>query len=126
MKTSFTIDVDRNLITKIHRGAITVDDEIELLTAIFSDPTFRRGMNAICDYTDATAEWSFSDIDRIRAYVARIKHIAGACKWAIVAPKGKDRSTGRIFVALHDAFEDTITVKLFDTVDEGLAWIAHD
>lgn len=126
MKCSYTIDADHNLIHKIHRGNITVDDEIELLGTIFSDPMYHRGMNAICDYTDATVVWDFSELDRMRAYVSRVKHVAGECRWAIIVPKGKDQSTARIFIALHEAFEDTIRMKMFDTISEGLAWITSD
>ena len=123
MKSQYSIDVAQGLIHKRHVGTVTVDDEIQLLNTILSDPTYRKGMDALCDFTEASGSWSLTDLDRFRAFVTRIKKVTGECKWAIVLPPGKDTSTARMFVALHDAFEDTITVKLFDKSAEAMAWL---
>ena len=123
MRHEYVIDVKRNLIRKTNRGPLSVAEEIELITRITDDPLFRRGMNAICDFTDGSAEWSLNEIDEFRAFVAKIKPVVGPCRWAIVIPHSENRVTARIFIALHSAFEDTIEVRLFDTVDEAIAWL---
>lgn len=124
MKGQYRIDVDRNLIFKSHAGQISVDDEIELLEAMMSDPQYRRGMNAVCDFSEATVEWTLADVDRFRQHMTRVTEKAGECKWAIVHKQGADTSTGRVFIALHSAFEKGITFKLFSDVQSAEEWAA--
>ena len=122
-RSQYSIDTTHGLIHKRHVGDISVTEEMQMIDQVISDPMYRKGMNTICDFTDATVDWSLEDLDRFRAYVTRIKKITGKCKWAIVFPSGKDTSTARMFVALHGAFEDTIEVKLFSDSKEAVVWI---
>lgn len=123
MESEYRIDQADNLVYKTHIGVITVDDEIALLEAILADKAYHSGMDALCDYSQATVDWNLADLDRIRGYISRIKQLTGPCKWALVPTGGVNNSTARIFVALHAAFEDTIEVKLFDTPEEALRWL---
>ncbi len=122
MESTYVVLPNENLFRKTHRGIVTVDDEIELVNKILGDPNYRMGMNAVCDFSGASVRWTLADVDRFRAYISRIKQQTGKCKWAIVFPKGKDTSTARIFIALNDAFEDAIVVRLFEAVDEAEQW----
>ena len=124
MKSVYKIDVEQNLIHKTHHGEITVDDEIKLLNSIFEDSDFRQGMDAICDFKDATVDWELVEMDRFRAYISRIRYVTGECKWALIFPRGAETSTARLFMAFNDAIGgSTISVKLFHSYEEGLAWI---
>ena len=123
MKSQYSIDVEHALIHKRHIGVITVEEEIELVDTVLSDPTYRKGMNSLCDFSEASVNWSLDDLDRYRSYVTRIKKVTGKCKWAIIFPSGKDNSTARMFVALHEAFQDTISVKLFNDATEAMDWL---
>ena len=123
MKSHYTIDADRGIIFKKHKGEITVKDEIDLLNTIISDPLFRKGMHAICDFTDATVVWELADLDQFRAYVNRSHSAWGNCKWAIIFPPGKDTSAARMFVALNDAFTQSISAKLFQSAADAIAWV---
>ena len=122
MKSSYSIDAEKGLIYKTHLGQVTVNEEIELLDEIFSDPKFRTGMNAICDFTGASIDWELADLDRFRVYVARINHIAGKCKWAIVSTETTTRNTARLFIALGKNLPDSIEVRLFDDARDALEW----
>jgi hypothetical protein len=126
MKSQYRIDSDQGLIFKTHRGQITVEDEIEILDAILSDPQHRKGMNAVCDFSEATVSWELAQLDQFRAYVRRKSESFGHCRWAIVFPQGKDASTAKLFVALNDAFEETIMAKLFRTTEEALEWAKEE
>lgn len=126
VRHQYSIDITHGLIHKTHSGEVAVDEEIRLLDQIVSDPIYRKGMNALCDFTNATAVWSLEDLDRFRAYITRIKKVTGKCKWAILFAQGSDTSTARMFVALNDAFEDTISAKLFSDPKEALAWLQDD
>ncbi|MEW6050592.1 MAG: hypothetical protein AB1644_05965 [Candidatus Zixiibacteriota bacterium] len=123
MKSYYEIDSAHNLILKGHRGKLAVDDEIEVVNAILADPKYKKGMGAFCDLTEASVNWSLEELDRFRVFVARIKSVCGKSRWGIHISPGKDNTTARMFAALHDAFEDTITVKLFEDREEALKWV---
>ena len=122
MNGQYFIDVDRGLVVKKHVGQISVDDEIEILNTIVSDPKFRKGMNAVCDFTDANVSWELADLDKFRAFVRRMSNAWGKCRWAIIFPSGKDASTAKLFVTLNEAFEESVSARLFRSMDEALAW----
>ncbi len=122
-RSQFSIDSIHGIIHKRHIGNVTVTEEMQMIDQVISDPTYRKGMNTLCDFTSASVAWSLQDLDTFRAYVTRIKKITGKCKWAILFPAGSDTSTARMFVALHEAFEDTIAVRIFADSKEALAWL---
>jgi hypothetical protein len=122
MESYYTIDQKRNLVTKTHLGKMTVDDEIKLINQIVEDSEFRKGMAFICDFEKATADWELNELDRFRVFVSKIKTLTGDCRWALVFPEGKNTATARIFVALHQALEDTITVELFRDFESATEW----
>jgi hypothetical protein len=104
-------------------GLVTVTQAIQLIDQIVSDPTFRKGMNSLCDFTQGGVSWSIEDLDTFRTYVNRIKGVTGKCKWAILFDPGADTSTARMFTALHGALGDTIVVKVFSDRMKAVAWL---
>ena len=124
MRHEYVIDGARNLVRKTNHGSLTVAEEIEIIGRITADPAYRKGMDALCDFSDGSADWSLAEIDEFRVFVAKAKTVVGQCRWAIVIPRSANRVTARIFIALHQAFEDTIDVRLFETVPEAEAWLA--
>lgn len=126
MKSTYTIDKERRLIRVKFSGLVTVDDTIEHVDAVLADPDFTAGMDSISDLTGASFDWGLPDLDKFRAYVKKIKHLAGECKWALLASGGVTHLTARIFMTLHEAFEDTIEVRLFDNESAAESWIAGD
>jgi hypothetical protein len=125
MKSTYEIDLENNLIHKKHFGDITVDDEIVLLEAIANDPKHHEGMNAICDFTEATMDWTLGDIDKFRLFVGKNKKRLGKSRWAIVFPKGKNSSTIRLIITLHNSIESKLKAKFFHTHEEALAWVSN-
>lgn len=123
MKSKFHVDVDQQIVFASYTGNISVDDVISKTTAVFSDPKYQAGMGAVCDYSNASVEWSLAEVDRFRVFMNKIGAQAGKSKWAIVFPKGKDTTTARIFVALHNAFEDGVEVQLFRDQHAALEWV---
>ena len=57
-----------------------------------------------------------------RAFVRRMSNAWGKCRWAIIFPSGKDASTAKLFVTLNEAFEESVSARLFRSMDEALAW----
>ena len=123
MKHEYRIDTDRNLITKRYAGSLSIDEEIEFINEIISDPHYQKGLNVCCDLSQAKVVWSLEDLDRFRAFVSRLKRLTGKHKWAILVSRGDDTTTARMFAALHGAMEDTIEVRLFYDRPEALEWL---
>lgn len=123
MKRKYHIDPESNLILKKHTGPLSVDDEINIINDIITDPKYRKGLNALCDLSEASVIWSLEDLDRFRAFVSRIKRVTGKHKWAILVSRTEDTATARMFAALHGAMEDTIEVRLFFERDEAFHWL---
>lgn len=125
MAISYTIDTVRGIVQKHNAGQISVEEEIAFLEKVFADPNYRRGMNAICDLTEGVIDWSLTDLDRFRTFIENRKGVIGECKWALLATGGITHLTARIFILLHEAFSDTIEVKLFGTREEAETWLAE-
>lgn len=123
MGHQYQIDSNRKLITVVYEGKITADEVIALIDQVVADPAYEREMDAISDFSQASLTWTLAELDRFRVYVSKIKYVTGPSKWAAVFPKGKDTSTARMFIALHNAFEGTIKVKLFDNNDDAMKWL---
>lgn len=123
MESSYSIDKKNNLLIKTHVGEITVDSEIEFLTKIISDPDYRSGMPAFCDFRKVVVKWSLADLDRFRTFVRRNINFIGDSRWALLVSPGADTSTGRIFIALNTALEKNIEVKLFSDEQQATDWL---
>ncbi|MEW5796514.1 MAG: hypothetical protein AB1772_09140 [Candidatus Zixiibacteriota bacterium] len=123
MKKPHIVDEARNLVETGYIGNVTVEDVIANIEAVIADPKFRAGMDAICDYTDASAVWNLAELDRLRKYVLKIRPLVGNTRWAVIFPKGKDTTTARIFIALHNAFDSQIKIKLFNNRHDAHAWL---
>ncbi|MBK7142477.1 MAG: hypothetical protein IPH75_10390 [bacterium] len=126
MSHHYQIDTERRLVNIQYQGAITVDEVMTQIRKVLDDPAYQREMDAIADFSQATLLWTLAELDRFRVFVSKIKYITGPSRWAAVFPKGKDTSTARMFIALHNAFEGTIKVKLFDCEADALKWVTED
>ncbi|MBK7142466.1 MAG: hypothetical protein IPH75_10335 [bacterium] len=123
MKSQFHVDLEQQIVFSAYSGSITVDDVIAKTEAMLADPNYRPGMGAVCDYSNATVEWSLAEVDRFRVFMSKITAKAGQSKWAIIFPKGKDTTTARIFVALHSAFVNGIEIQIFRDQHSALNWV---
>lgn len=124
MSCTYKIDTAHNMVRKIHVGHISVEEEIAFLETVFSDPLFQRGMHALCDLSEAIVDWNLNDLDRFRTFVENRKNQLGNCKWALLSMGGITHLTARIFILLHEAFSDTIQIKLFGNKADAEAWLA--
>lgn len=123
MSHQYIIDSDRKLVSIVYTGKISADEVVAQIDRVVADKLYEREMDAISDFSQATLTWTLAELDRFRVFVSKIKYVTGPSKWAAVFPKGKDTSTARMFIALHNAFEGTIKVKLFDNHDDAMKWL---
>lgn len=123
MKKPFEIDAAHNRVDTGYLGDVIVDDCIETIKGVIADPKFQTGMDAICDFSDATVVWGLPEMDRLRKFIQTVRPKIGHARWAVIFPKGKDRSTARIFVALHNAFDSHLKIKLFTSRYDANEWL---
>ena len=123
MNKDYQIDSARNIVFTAYSGNTTTEDVIATINRVLADPEYRPGINAVCDFTEATAVWSLADVDRFRVFVSKIKELTPRSRWAVIFPKGKDTTSARIFVALHNAFSTNLEVQLFRDRHSALQWL---
>jgi hypothetical protein len=123
MKPQYSFDEAHNRVEVRYVGQITVDDVIGLIGDVIADPKFRLDMDSYSDFGKAELDWTLNEVDQLRKYVTKVRQSIGRARWAVVFPPGNDASTARVFVALHNAFSDSIVVKLFKSRTEAEAWL---
>ena len=73
MQTKYSIDAQENLLRLQAWGELTADGLIGLLNRAQADPQFRPEMNAIADYREANGDWDYSEIQKLRDYILRVR-----------------------------------------------------
>lgn len=126
MSSSYTIDLERGMVFKTHLGVVTEQEEVEILNAVLSDPTYRKGMDFFCDLTRAMVNWNLEEIEHFQRFVSKLVHLTGTCRWAVIFSPEADLQTAEKFVELHAGFANTIEVKIFTNRDEGMAWLKNE
>jgi hypothetical protein len=123
VKFSYSIDEKSSIMRVKFSGELTVDEVMTFQKQLVADPRFRPGMAVLTDLSDAIFDWSLADLDKYRARVAQVKDVVGDAKWALVAAGGVTHVTARMFSVLHEAFQEFLSVRLFNTEQEALNWI---
>lgn len=126
MSSSYTIDLERGMVFKTHLGVVTAAEDIEILNAVLSDPTYRKGMDFYCDVTRADANWSLEEIEHFQRYISKLVHLTGRCRWAVIFSPQADLSSAEKFMELYSGFENIIEIKIFTNRDEGMAWLKNE
>ena len=126
MKSSYKIDEEKNVIIAVFTGNHTVEEMINHVNLVNSDPKFRSGMNTIADLTEASIDWNYTDIDKFRTYCISIESIRGECKWALVHNDGASYSTAKIFIMMCEAWMEKIKSRLFSNMQDANSWIRKD
>lgn len=123
MGYDYTFDTERNLVICTYSGRTTVEDTIACINEVLDDARYQPGMNAMSEYLDASGEWTLTDLDKFRTYIANVKKRTGKSRWAVVIPEGKNTATARIVVAIHNALDNTIEIQLFRDRDAAVGWL---
>ena len=72
MESKYSIDASEGLVRLQVWGELRADGLIRLMTQIAADPRHRIDMGAIIDLREAHGDWDYSEIQRLRDYVARV------------------------------------------------------
>ncbi|MFS8542610.1 MAG: hypothetical protein LOD91_02040 [Limnochordales bacterium] len=112
----YTIDAGEKLVRVQVWGELRATGLIKLMGRIASDPHYQGDMDAVIDLREAHGNWDYSEIQRLRDYVARIGGTAQR-RWAAVVAPGSLVAAARVLlgrrdIPLHHHFFNTVLLLL--------------
>lgn len=125
MESTYSIDVEENLLRLKGWGELTVDGLIALLNRAQADPRYRPEMNALGDWREAYGNWDFSEIQRLRDYILTV---AAPCevRWAGVLKPGTLAASGHVLIVISEACGVRIKMQMFDDPQQAMRWIRRE
>jgi hypothetical protein len=123
MKFTYSISSEANTVNVLFEGAVTPTQVADSIDLILADPEYRVGMSSLCDMRNALIDWSLKDIDVMRSFVQSIRSRVGHAHWAIISGGGPADFTARLFMLLHEAYDKTIIIRLFKTLESAQVWV---
>ena len=123
MPAFYCIQPDEKLMVVKYRGEMTIGEQIAILNTLLSDPLYEPGIDSISDLTEANYDWKLSEIDHLRSYMQTNRSRIGQCKWALISRGGTTAGNARVFQILNEVSGSSVTVRLFQTMDEAYEWL---
>src|SRR5688572_12605569 len=125
MAFSYSIDAQENLLRLQADGQMTVEGLIDLLNRAQADPQFRPEMNALADYREASGEWDYSEIQKLRDYILRVE-VPCEVRWAAVLKPGTLAAAGHVLIVISEAVGVRIKMRMFDDTQRAMRWIRRE
>ena len=110
-----------DMVELIGEGYITQTERLEALRALMSDPAFRPGLPALCDFSGASSTPTMRELRRIVDYVEQNAIRIGRQRLAMVVEKPSTFGVARQFQALSET--GPLHVQVFASRDAALAWL---
>lgn len=123
MDSKYSINVSEGLVHVQVWGELRADDLIKLMRRIGSDPRHTSDMGAIIDLREAHGEWDYSEIQRLRDYVARIASPHEHRRWAAVVSPGTLVAAAHVLIVISEPVAGSIRMQLFEDMPSALRWV---
>ena len=124
MSFTYHIDSSAGILFIVGEGAITQAERLETMRAWLSDPAFRPGLHALCDFSAATSTPSLPELREIIAIINRNATLIGQTKLAVVTARDVTFGVAHQFQALAEA--GPLNVQVFADREAALAWLRED
>jgi hypothetical protein len=116
------IDVEAGLATHTITGELSLEDVMQAMVKLFTNPDFRPDMAILVDISQGSAETlSQEDIDEFVNLTRAMGEKRGTGRSAILAAQDLDYGIGRIIQALLD--DTTRDLRVFRDRDVCLQWL---
>ncbi len=125
LQAAYSIDPEAQLVRLTVHGEITAAGLIDVMTRVGADPRFVNGMSAIADLREASGEWDYSEIQRLRDFLVSLD-MPREVRWAAVVRAGRLVSVGRVLIVISEALNARIRIKMFDAPASALRWVQED
>lgn len=122
VESKYVIDAGKRLIHVRVWGEMRAQGLIALMRRIGSDPLYRPDMDAIVDLREAHGDWDYSEIQRLRDFLARA---AGSERrlWAGVMSPGPLAAAARMLIVISEPVVPGLQMQLFDEPRSAVRWI---
>lgn len=122
MDSKYSIDTSEGLVRVQVWGEIGAGGLIKLMGRIAGDPRHRADMGAIVDLREAHGEWDYSEIQRLRDYVARIA-TPQQRRWAAIVRPGTLVAVAHVLIVISEPVAGSIRMQLFEDAQSALRWV---
>ena len=123
MPIHYQIDLERGMLYIVAEGEISQEERLSGMQAWLTDPDFRPGLQTLADFSGATNVPTLPELEEIVAHIRRHANTIGQKKIAIVSTRPVTFGVARQFGALAPG--ELLTVRVFKSRDEALAWLAE-
>jgi hypothetical protein len=124
MPIHYTLDPIRKLVTTVVEGEITVEEVLQHLAKVGSDPGRGEGWGSLVDNRGAENTIDVEGQRRILAAMQSAKGRASSGRVALLTAHDVQYGMGRVFAALLDAhaIPAEIQMRVFRDEEEARAW----
>jgi hypothetical protein len=120
--SKYSIDTSEGLVRVQIWGELRADGLIKLMGRIAADPKHRLDMAAVVDLREAHGEWDYSEIQRLRDYVARIA-TPQSRRWAAIVRPGALVAAAHVLIVISEPVAGSIRMQLFEDAASALRWV---
>ena len=124
MSFTYHIDSSAGILFIVGEGTITQAERLATMRAWLSDPAFRPGLHALCDFSAATSTPSLPELREIIAIINRNATLIGQTKLAVVTAREVTLGVAHQFQTLAEA--SPLNVQIFTDREAALAWLRKD
>ncbi len=127
VESKYSIDTSDRLVRLQVFGELRAEGLIKLMARIAADPHHRADMGAIADLREAYGDWDYSEIQRLRDYVARLaaaEQCPQPCRWAAVVSPGTLVAAARVLIVISEPVAERIRMQLFEDGQAALKWVS--
>lgn len=116
------LDHERRIVWLTGTGAVTLEAVLRDQDLLRADPDFKADYGLLADYRDA--DLSAFDAAKMRVISAR-SPLAPTARRAFVVRGDANFGLGRMFETYSRLSERAAVVRIFQDLDEALAWLAE-
>jgi hypothetical protein len=126
VESKYSIDASERLVRLQVWGELRADGLIRLMAQIGADPRHRVDMCAIIDLREAHGDWDYSEIQRLRDYVARVaapQFRPQQRRWAAIVSPGNLGAAAHVLIVISESVAEHIRMQLFEDGQTALKWV---
>ena len=121
MPFTHRIDAEAGILFLTGEGVVTQQERLAAFHAWLTDPAFRPGLDAFCDFTRAESTPELAELKTLLAVVKQHALEIGRCRVAMLTAKPVTFGVARQFEALSG--DSPLEVRAFRDRGEAMRWL---
>lgn len=123
MPVDVSIDMGKDLVTRIGRGLVTVDELVESLEDVAGRPDYHPGMKSLTDLRNCFHQLTAEDMRRIAEVLIKHRERHANAQAAIVVSKAVSYGMSRMLQIHLDVEGLPVGFAVFYDIDEAKEWL---